>query len=307
MVGRRKANLTPSLEEFGGWYNLSEPYDDGLPVLRSVELVPEFHHREFFDLYFEAAKWFKQLVDTPANVPFDPFAEPGFFVRSDADDRTLAVEADFHVLTVDLLRRIQTEFLSRYPLWRVVLVAEQVSLAIVIYPTAIRYGSLPVSMDPHEALRTVTERQTAMREARLRPRREHFAWIQRLLPDAVKRIGDRPFFVAGVLDNYEGDYERLTVCLLLRGAADSLYCIEGPPASGDDFVWTSGSYGVDDSGNVVSYIEVPETLPYCLVPWLPPAGYRGPLRIVERDSGRGYEFVLNLQEVITTNATRSNE
>ena len=95
MVGRRSSNLTPSLEEFDGWYNLSEPYDDGLPVLRSVELVPEFHHAEFFDLYFEAAKWFKQLVDTPASVPFDPFAEPGFFVRSDADDRTLAVEADF--------------------------------------------------------------------------------------------------------------------------------------------------------------------------------------------------------------------
>jgi hypothetical protein len=303
MVGRRKTNLTPSLEEFTGWYNLSEPYDDGLPVLRSVELVPEFHHAEFFDLYFEAAKWFKQLVDTPAEVPFDPFEELGFFVRSDADDRTLGVEVDFQILTLDLLRRIQTEFLGRHPLWRVVLVAEQMSLAIVVYPTTIRYGSLPVSMDPHEALRTVTERQVALVEARLRPRREHFAWIQRLLPDAVKRIGDRPFLVAGVLDNYEGDYERLTICLLIRGGDREAVIIKGPPGADRHLLWRSSAYRVSDEGVVINCDD--DAAPYCLVPWLPPADYRGPLRIVERESKRKHTFELKSEGVITTNVAPS--
>ena len=65
-------NLTPSVEEFGGWYNIQGDYGDGHPVLRSMEPMPEFEHGEIFELYPKAAKWFDQLVTARPNIPFDP-------------------------------------------------------------------------------------------------------------------------------------------------------------------------------------------------------------------------------------------
>jgi hypothetical protein len=299
-VSAQHANPTPSVEEFVGWYNIADQYDDGFPVLRSVDLVPEFEHREFLDLYFETARWFDELVPTPPNEPFDPFAQPPFFVRSDADDRTLEVDPDFQLLTVPVLERIQKEFLGRYPLWRVILIAEQPSCSIVIYPNAIRFGNRPVGADPAEALREIVPQNQALKEARVRPRREHLEQVRSLLPSAMRAIDDRPFLVAGVLDNYEGDYGRLTICLLVRGADGDAVDLEGPPGTDTYFLWRSSPFGVNAAGTVVSYINVPDDTPFCLVPWLPPADYRGPLSIVERDTGKRHTFELTTADIIRT-------
>ncbi|MEX2112965.1 MAG: hypothetical protein WD845_07250 [Pirellulales bacterium] len=300
MNARPDANLTPSVEEFVGWYNLEDERDDGFPVLKSVESVPQFEHAEFFEMYFEAAKWFDQLVEAPANEPFDPLLDPPFFVRSDADDRTLDIDADFRFLNVALLRRIQEEFLGRYPLWRVILIAEHPSCSIVIYPSAIRFGNKPVDVDPDEALRELVPKHLAMQEARERPQREHIAHVQRLLPAAVRAIGDRPFLVAGVLDNYAGDYGRLTICLLIRGSDSFAMKLRGSSDAADDFLWTSIPFGVSFDGAIISCIDVPKTAPYCLVPWLPPADYQGPLTIIERESGKRHTYELKSEDIVRT-------
>ena len=203
-----------------------------------------------------------------------------------------------------MLQRIQTEFLGRYPLWRVILIAEHPSCSIVIYPSAIRFGNRPVDVDPDEALRELVPRQLALREACERPRREHIAHIRRLLPDAVRAIGDRPFLVCGVLDNYGGDYSRLTICLLIRGSEGDAVDVEGPAGAGKDLLWTSSFFGVDGNGAMISYIDVPETAPFCLVLWLPPADYRGPLTIIERATGKRHTYELKSETIIRTNVTR---
>jgi hypothetical protein len=305
MSAHPNLNLTPSVEEFCGWYNLEAERDDGYPVLRSVDSVPAFEHAEFFGLYFEAARYFGQLVEPRANKPFDPLADPPFFVRSDADDRTLDVDADFRCLSAPVLRRIQEEFLGRYPLWRVILIAEHPSCSIVIYPAALRFGNLPVDVDPDEALTELVPRQLALREARERPRREHIAQMQRLLPVAVRAIGDRPFLVSGVLDNYEGDHDRLTICLLIRGSDRDAVDLEGPPGVDPHFLWRSSEFGVNEKGEIVSYINVPENTPFCLVPWLPPADFRGPLTIIEQATGRRHTYELKTEDLIcmTTNTS----
>jgi hypothetical protein len=105
----------PSLEEFQGWYNLGYERPDGVPVLHSQEGVPEFEHGEFFHLYLAENPWFEKLVPQSHLKPFDPIADPPMFVRSSADDRTLEVYPDFDYVTEDLIRRIQEEFLGRYP------------------------------------------------------------------------------------------------------------------------------------------------------------------------------------------------
>jgi hypothetical protein len=201
---------------------------------------------------------------------------------------------------VPVLRRIQKEFLGRYPLWRVILIAEHPSCSIVIYPTAIRFGNLPVDTDPDEALRELVPKQLALREARERPRREHIGQIRRLLPDAVRAIDDGPFVVAGILDNYEGDYSRLTICLLVRGPDSDAVDLQGPPETDTHFLWTSSPYGVSAEGEIVSNIDVPENTPFCLVPWLPPADYRGPLTIIEQATGRRHTYELKTEDIIRT-------
>lgn len=301
MSARPDVNLTPSVEEFVGWYNIQATRDDGFPVLRSVDPLPEFEHAEFLELYLETEKWFSQLVVAPPNVPFDPLADPPLFVRSDADDRTLDVDADFRFLNVSLLRRIQKEFLGRYPLWRVILIAEHPSCSIVIYPNAIRFGNRPVNVEPDQALRELVPQEIALREARERPRREHISHLQRLLPSAVRAIGDRPFLVCGVLDNYEGDYSRLTICLLNRGSDSDTVDLEGPAGAGEDFLWRSSPFGVNVEGAMICHIDVPDTAPFCLVPWLPPADYRGPLTIIEQATGKRDTYELKSENIIRTN------
>ena len=295
-----KVNLTPSLEEFTGWYNIQGDYGDGHPVLRSKEPMPEFEHAEIFKLYPKAARWFDQLVTARPNIPFDPLAEPPFFVRSDADDRTLEVDADFSYLTVPLLRRIQKDFLGRFPLWRVILIAEHPSRSIVIYPNAIRFGNRPADVEPDKALGELVPDELALRKAAEQPRREHISRLQRLLPGAVERIGERPFLVCGVLDNYEGDHSRLTICLLIRGSDSNAIDVAGPPGSPNNFLAYSSAFGVDAKGAMISYIHVPETGAFCLVPWLVPADYRGELLLVERATGKGHTFELKSEDIIHT-------
>ena len=295
-----KVNSTPSLEEFTGWYNIRGDYGDGHPVLRSKESIPEFEHAEIFRLYPKAAKWFDQLVSARPNVPFDPLAEPPFFVRSDADDRTLVVDTDFSYLTVPLLRRIQSEFLGRYPLWRVILVGEVSSCHIVIYPTAIRFGNLPADVDPELALRELVPRVLALRAERERPRREQISQIQQLLPGAVQAIGDRPFLICGVLDNYKGDYSKLTICLLIRGTERNAIAVDGPPGSPNDFMWVSSAFGVDAKGTIISDIHIPDEAAFCLAPRLPPADYRGPLTLTERATGKRDIYELKSEDIIRT-------
>jgi hypothetical protein len=259
--------------------------------------VPDFEHAEFFDLYLAENCWFEQLVPPSARKPFNPLAESPFFLRSSADDRTLDIDADCDYLSVDLVRRLQREFLSRYPLWRIILHLEHPSCSIVIYPDAVRYGNLPLGSDPHEALRELLPLVAALREKRLGPQRSQLAFLQKQLPAAVKAIGDRPFLIAGVLDNCDGDYSRLTVFLLIRGANDDAVAVEGPAGTDNDFLWTSSAFGVSAVGTLISHIDVPESAPFCVGLWLPPADYRGPLSIVECSTGKRYSYDVKSENI----------
>ncbi len=297
MSNRPDEERYPSVEEFSGWYNLGYERDDGLPVLKSMDRVPEFEHAEFFDLYMAENRWFEQLKPASAREPFDPLADPPFFLRSSADDRTLDVDVNVDYLSVDLVRRIQQEFLSRYPLWRVILCLEHPSCSIVIYPNGIRYGNFPLGVDPHQALRELVPRAAALRENRLRHQRAQISFLQQQLPDAVRAIGDRPFLVLRVLDNNNGDYSRLALFLLIHGGDDDAVEVEGPAGTNNDFLWTSSAFGVNADGTIISHIEVPESAPFCVGVWLPPADFRGPLSIVERATGKCYSYEVTSEKI----------
>jgi len=290
-------NRYPSVEEFGGYYNIPDQYDDGFPVLRSVEDLPEFGFPELLEVYKAAEKWFPQAFPPFSNQPFDPLAEEPCFVRSDTDDRTLRVDVDFNCLDIQLLRRIQQEFLGRYPWWRVILIGEDPSNCIAIYPTVIRFGNLPADVDPEEALRELAPRVLALREARQRPWRIQVTYLQRQLPDAVRAIGVRPYLLFGVLDNYRGDFTRLTVCLLVRGANAEEVGLEGPDGVGNELSWSP--YGVSAEGALIREDDYPKKSPFSLVLWMPPADYRGPLTIVDRTTGDRQTYELKSENILS--------
>ncbi|MBI2823623.1 MAG: hypothetical protein HYX69_02905 [Planctomycetia bacterium] len=293
-----KVSAHPSADEFRGYYNIPDQCDDGTRVLRSVDRVPAFGFPEMWEVYQVAKKWFAEIAPVSAATEFDPLAVEPFYVRDETDDRTLCVDADFKVLNTSLLRRVQREFLGQFPLWRIALIGEHSSHAIMIYPTVIRFGNLPVELSPDEALRQLVPRALALREARERPRREKLSYLRQRLPDAVRAMRDRPFLVLGVLDNYDGDQSRLTICLLVRGADPDAVGVNGPAECSDDFLWSASAYGVSAEGRIVCEGRIPETTPFCLHLWLPPADYRGALTIVERDSGTPHSYGLKPENIV---------
>ena len=300
MSAERQVNLHPTLEEFQGWYNLGYDRNDGYPVLHSQQQVPEFEPGEFFHLYVAENSWFEQLVPPSALKPYDPLAEPPMYVVSDADDRSLDVCPNFDYLTLELIRRIQKEFLGRHPLWRVILHADDPSCNIMIYPDAIRFGNLPSGANPEQALAELIPRAIAASDAFLRPARAQLAFLQGRLPDAIRAIGDRPFYVAGVLDNYEGNYDRLVIFLLIRGPDDRAFGVDRPAGVDKHFLSRSGGFGVDAEGTVISRIEIPESAAFCVALWCPRADYRGPLTIIERETGKRHTYELKSENITRT-------
>jgi hypothetical protein len=288
----------PSVDEFRGWYNLGYDREDGWPVLNSSEPMLPFESCEVHHFYIAECGWFDELVPAAARLPFDPLDDPPIFLRGDADDRTVAVDADFRYVTLDLVQRIQKDFLKRHPLRRVILIAEESTASIVIYPRAVRFGNWPLDADAEEALRAVARRAIAAREKRLRPARVQLAHLESRLPDAVQAIGEEPFQVVCVLDCNRRDYSRLTIFILVRGPDDDIIDVDGPPGSDDSFLINGSAYGVDAQGRIISAIAVPESAPFCVCWRCPPADYRGPLTITNRETGVQYTYEVKSENII---------
>lgn len=293
----------PSLDEFSGWYNLGYERDDGQGVLQSDGDVPPFEHGEFFQLYSNERDWFEQeLVPAIGPHDIDPLAGPPMFVRSQADDRTLEVYPDFTLLTVDVLTRIQQEFLARHPLWRVLLAAEKSSCSIMVYAAVIRFGNLPPGTDCQEGLDRMAAQAIVLKEKRLRPQRQEVSFLEERLPSAIDRLSSNPFRLLGVRDRAVYDPSTLSIFLLFPGSESYNYELEGPPGCRDDFPASSTTYGIDATGKVSSQIDVPQTAAFHVRQWLLPADFRGQLTLQDKETGEQHTINVREQDIVRTQA-----
>jgi len=284
------ANPYPSIDEFNGWYNIPDQYDNMRPVLRSDDDLPEFAFPELWKIYSAAVKWFAKAFPLPQPQPvYVPVHEQIFVPICESDDRHLLVDhVDYDRLTVPLLRRMQEELLGHFPLWRLQLNGWDGDSGILVYPKVIRFGNQPVETEPEEALRKLVPHGRALRDVWLRPQRAQMAFLRERLPDAVREIGDRPFFVMGILDNFRGDYCRLAICLLIRGADSDAAEFERPSGAGLEFFSVASAYYLDAAGTLVP--DSPAEPAYCVRLWLPPADYRGALTLIEAATGARHTF-----------------
>jgi hypothetical protein len=291
-------NAYPSIDEFNGYYNVPDQYEDIGPVLRVSEQLPEFDFPEFWDVFTAAREWLASVMPPPDEAPFDPLAEDEFVPWDDADDRTLRVEhGAYDRLSVGFLRRIQQDFLRRFPLWRVHLIGEDAETSILIYPKVIRFANEPVDVDPWDALRRLVPRGIALREARQRADRARLTYLQRRLPDAVQAIGQQPYAVVGLLDDGWSAESRMLIWILVRGNDDYAINVEGPNEADRDFLATTSGYGVDAQGVIISAVEIPKTAPFCVMVRYPPKEYRGPLTIIERASGKRHVYEVKSENI----------
>jgi hypothetical protein len=299
MGGPSDEQRFPSLDEFQGWYNLGYERPDGIPVLHSKEEVPEFEHGEFFHMYVAENPWFEKLVPPSQLKPFDPVVGPPMFVKSDADDRTWDVVPDFDYVTLELIRRVQREFLCRHPFWRVVFMANDPSCTIVIYPEVIRFGNLPVGVNPEAALRELVPREIAMRESLLCPERALVAFIEQKLPEAIASIGDRYYAVVGLLDNNLEKYDRIVICLVCR--RDQCHAIHiARPEQVDIGLMSSSGFGADAQGRIMSDSSMDDAAAYSVKLWSLPANCRGPLTIKNDETGACSTYEVRSEEITRT-------
>lgn len=287
---RSDENRYPS-EEFRCWYNLGYDRFDGFPVVHSRKRVPDFEHCEFWEFYPIAARWFEQLVPESDRKLLDPLALPPFYVISDADDRTLCVVADLDFVTHDTIRRIQTDFLKQYPLWRVFLCLADYC-CVVVYPDAVRYGNAPLDVDPDLGLAEVKRRGAALWEEHLRPARAQVAFLEERLPAVLQAMGSGSLAVIGVLDRYLRDRDQLAVFVL---APVSMYrsVIKSIPRFDEDKSSLIDIFRVDPQGRLISQYLESETALHSVQCFLLPAEYRGPLKFVLEDTGESCEFVVD--------------
>ena len=90
----------------------------------------------------------------------------------------------------------------------------------------------------------------------------------------------------------------LAICLLIRGADDDAVKIKGPEGVENDFLWKASSINVNTEGAMISNeIHVSKTAAYCVALWLPPAEYRGPLTILECESGQRHAYELKSENI----------
>lgn len=104
-----------------------------------------------------------------------------------------------------------------------------------------------------------------------------------------------------MLDNYEGNYDRLTVGVLAPAVDRYAYGMEGPSEAEHGFLWSTSAYGVDGDGEIISDITIPDSAAYCLLSWLPPADYRGSLAFVHHDTGARHAIEIKSEDIVRTN------
>jgi len=294
-MSARPENPHPSFMEFDGWYNIP-PRSDGFAVLQSVPNPPDLWWDEIWEVFLDAREWFGQFAGDENRVRFDPFAEDEFVPISDMDDRTVCIcHVAFDRLTMAMLDRIQVEFLTLHPLWRVALMGDRLECSILIYPTAVRFGDLPRDFDADEGLRLIASRAIEQKEQRVRPARAFLARVERLVQTTIQEFRHQRVHACGFLDHYPAENDPIALCLVTL--PDTLAVVDlspghpREPAEGD-------IYGLNRDGDIISRIEVSPDACYRLTIWLLPADYRGPLTIVECESGKRHEIELRSEDII---------
>jgi hypothetical protein len=109
---------------------------------------------------------------------------------------------------------MQTDVLSKWPLWRVVILGDSPDSTVIVYPAAVREGTEPYGAELEPALRRIASRQQALTESRAAPQERQITFLKARLPAELAKLEPRSFRIVAVFDNCDGDTSQLSVWMV---------------------------------------------------------------------------------------------
>jgi hypothetical protein len=221
-------NPFPSYLEHRGMYNinpedyLGEEPDNSIDTswcVQSVKPLPPLTWSEFQKVSSAIYRALEQHGRLPGMSEQEAKVFYRYCVGDELTDRTARVELPrFEVLTPALIEALQRNVLSTYPLWRIFIVAESPETVVIIYPTAVRLGTVPIDGNWKAALPEIVSKVLEIRQEREGPQQRQREYLRSRIPSLVRELRDnRPQLVAAFDNHYLGDKGDVSVWLLYPG------------------------------------------------------------------------------------------
>lgn len=284
-------NPFPSYLEHRGLYNINpEDYlgeepdksEDTSWCFQSVKPLPPLTWSEFRQVCSATYRALEQHGRLPGMSEENAKVFYRYCVGDELEDRTVRVELPrFEVLTPAFIEALQRDVLSIYPLWRIFIVAESPETVVIIYPAAVRLGTVPIDGDWKAVLPELVSKVLEIREEREGPQRRQREYLRSRIPSLVREIRDnRPQLVAAFDNYYLGDKGRVSIWLLYPGEKKWFdISIEEPKdvAVGEKIaVKADGTF--DDY-----YVYDPDRQPpFQLHQWVLPSDFKGSKLVLEK-------------------------
>jgi hypothetical protein len=219
------ANHTPSAEEFTGYYNVSAPKkrrDRRQSYLETVPNPPALRLEEAVDVSRVALD---VICGHANNHGFSPEEVRKYYECSNnvqIDDRTLSTMFEPCDYTLELIDHLQRLLLLHHSLWRIRIVGSTDATTIMIYPSRVRYGSLPDDPDEEEALSTIVKQLMADEPMSRQIGKTHQETVKRLAGEAIRAGFSKRFELLVGFDNDEGDFSKVTIWTLCKSDTPEL-------------------------------------------------------------------------------------
>jgi hypothetical protein len=286
-------NRFPSYLEHRGVYNVNPedyredlaPEDDPTPYFRSVEHLPPLTGKEFQNICSATYRALERYGRLPGMSAADAKHFYRYCAGDEISDRTVRVELpDFRALSPEFVEGLQRDVLAERRLWRIFIVAESPETVVIIYPDAVRVGTVPPGGDWKTTLPQTISEVLQIREAREGPQRRQLEYLKQKVPKELTKVRTEPFRLVAAFDTYYiGDPTRISVWFLY--AAEKHWfdiSVEEPEnaASGAEVALKpDGSF--DDN-----YRFDPNVQPaFWLKQSILPAGFKGKLRLARTRPG----------------------
>lgn len=217
----------PSYLEHRGMYNVNpEEYPhfkqelkDTIWCIRSIRSLPLLTWSEFREICSATYQALVRYGRLPGMSEEEAKIFYRFCVGDELMDRTVRVELPrFEVLTPEFVEALRRDVLATRPLWRIFIVAESPETVVIIYPSAVRLGTVPIDGDWKAALPDLVSKVLELREERYGPQRRQREYLRSIIPSLVRKIRDnRPQLVAAFDNHYLGDKGEVSIWLLYPG------------------------------------------------------------------------------------------
>ncbi|MDW8244780.1 MAG: hypothetical protein RMJ88_16350 [Thermogemmata sp.] len=257
---------TPSAAEFDGYYNVpADPYDDGSPHLDTIPSPPPLRLHEVKRISNDVREVVYQYANPRGYTPNEIRNYYDMCVMEDLTDRTLNISfIDVYDCTIELVRQLRHLLATTYPLWRIRIMGSCDETTIMIYPSAVRYGSHPADTDEVKALTEVL-RLEAEKQGRPAIVDQQRAILKRLIRSAIASGIQHAAIVVAGFDNYEGDHSEMTLWTLCRRDIGDLELLEPTEAM------TSVEYNVKPDGDFGYHVG--DDSPYWIMEWVFPSDH----------------------------------